>query len=109
MSCIICGCSKDSEKYLENVFTNIKKIQTLFDKTKIIISYDESKDNTLNKLYELKKQFDIDIIISNDPLRPIRTVNIERARNKLITKIYNRKVNHLCCKSSLSCVRCNHI
>jgi len=87
-SCLICGCIKDSEKYLENVFINIEKIQKLFDKTKIIISYDISKDNTLNKLYELQKRFDIDIIIGNDPIRPIRTVNIERARNKLISKIY---------------------
>ena len=89
MSCLICGCIKDSEKYLENVFNNIKKIQALFNKTKIIISYDISRDNTLDKLHELQKQFDIEIIFNNKPLTSIRTVNIEKARNRIIYKIYS--------------------
>ena len=89
-SCLICGCIKDSAKYLENVFINIKKIQGLFNKTKIIISYDVSKDNTLTKLYNLQNNFDIEILINKDPLSHIRTVNIEKARNKLIDKIYNK-------------------
>ena len=88
-SCIICGCVKDCEKYLDNVFINIKKIQTLFDKSKIIISYDKSSDKTLNKLSELRKKFDIDIIINKNPLTNIRTLNIENARNKIMNKINN--------------------
>ena len=88
-SCLICGCIKDSEKYLENVFINIQKIQKLFDKTKIIISYDISKDNTLNKLNELKEKFDIEILTNDRPLSHIRTVNIAIARNRIISKIYS--------------------
>lgn len=87
-SCLICGCVKDCEKYLDNVFKNIKKIQKLFIKSKIIISFDISNDFTLKRLIELKNYFDIDIIINKDPLTNSRTVNIERARNKILNKIF---------------------
>ena len=80
---------KNCEKYLNDVFSNIKKIQKLFEKTKIIMSFDISNDFTLKKLIELKKKFDIDIIINRDPVTASRTVNIERARNKIINKIYS--------------------
>lgn len=88
-SCLICGCVKNCETYLDNVFKNIEKIQKLFIKSKIIISFDISNDFTLKKLIELKQNFDIDIIINKDPLTNIRTLNIENARNKIIEKIYN--------------------
>ena len=88
-SCLICGCVKNCEKYLDDVFNNISKIQELFTKYKIIISFDMSDDYTLKKLVKLKHKFDIDIIINKDPLTNIRTVNIERARNKILNKIYN--------------------
>ena len=95
-SCLICGCVKNCEKYLDNVFQNIKKIQEIFDKSKIIIRFDISNDFTLKKLVELKKTFDIDIIINKDPQTNIRTVNIERARNKIIDKIYNEYNEYDC-------------
>jgi len=88
-SCLICGCVKNCEKYLNDVFVNIKIIQKLFDKSKIIISFDISNDYTLKKLCELKKEFDIEIIINKEQLTNVRTINIERARNKIINKIYN--------------------
>jgi len=75
-SCLICGCIKDSEKYLDNVFENIKIIQECFTKSKIIISFDISNDFTLKRLIELKQTFDIDIIINKDPITNSRTVNI---------------------------------
>ena len=40
------------------------------------------------KLIELKQKFDIDISINKDPITNSRTVNIERARNKILNKIY---------------------
>ena len=91
-SCLICGCVKNCESYLDNVFNNIEKIQTLFDKTKIIISFDMSDDFTLKKLAQLKSRFDIIIIINKDHITNSRTVNIERARNKIINKI-NQEYN----------------
>ena len=60
-SCLICGCVKNCEKYLDDVFKNIEQIQNLFEKSKIIISFDVSDDFTLKRLIELKKKFDIDI------------------------------------------------
>ena len=54
-SCLICGCVKNCEKYLNDVFENIKNIQKLFEKSKIIMSFDISNDFTLKKLIELKK------------------------------------------------------
>ena len=87
-SCLICGCVKTCERYLDAVFNNIEKIQTLFNKTKIIISFDNSDDFTLKKLVQLKSIYDMDIIINKEPLTNSRTLNIERARNKIITKIY---------------------
>lgn len=88
-SCLICGCVKNCEIYLDNVFNNISKIQELFTKSKIIISFDVSNDFTLKKLVQLKEKFDIDIIINKEPLTDIRTVDIEKARNKILNKIYN--------------------
>jgi hypothetical protein len=87
-SCLICGCVKNCEEYLDKVFDNILKIQSLFDKSKIIISFDLSEDFTLLKLIQLKKIYDIEILVNNDKLSQIRTLNIERARNKIINKIY---------------------
>ncbi len=88
-SCVICGCVKNCENYLDQVFHNIQKIQNIFHKTKIIMSFDISHDFTLKKLIHLKKKFDIDIIINKEPITQIRTVNIERARNKIIKKIHD--------------------
>ena len=87
-SCVICGCVKNCERYLDNVFKNIEKIQYLFEKSKIIISFDISDDFTLKKLVQLKSNYNMDIIINKEPLTNSRTLNIERARNKMINKIY---------------------
>lgn len=92
-SCIICGCIKNCEQYIEKVFENIVKIQKLFGKTKIIMSFDISSDLSLKKLCELKNKFDIEIIINKDPVTKERTVNIERARNKMIDLIYEKYSN----------------
>lgn len=85
--CIICGCIKDGEQYIEKVFENIKKIQALFKKTKIIIAYDKSSDKTLEILNSLQKDFDIDILINEVPLSSVRTINIQNARNAILDKI----------------------
>ena len=89
-SCIICGCIKNCEPYIEKVFKNIELIQTLFTDTKIIISFDISDDFSLKILCRLKKQFDIDIIINRDSVTSVRTVNIENARNKILDVIYDK-------------------
>ena len=87
-SCLICGCVKNCERYLDDVFKNIEKIQSLFEKSKILISFDISDDYSLKKLAQLKSSFNMDIIINKDPLTNSRTVNIQQARNKMLNKIY---------------------
>jgi len=89
-SCLICGCIKNCELYIEKVFKNIELIQQLFTRTKIVISFDISQDFSLKILCSLKKLFDIDIIINQHPVTAIRTVNIENARNKILDLIYDK-------------------
>ncbi len=86
MNCIIAGCVKNCEKYIDLVFNNISEIKSLFNKNgaiQIIIAYDNSTDDTLFKLEKYKKIYNIDILINNEPLSNIRTINIANARNKL--------------------------
>lgn len=92
---MICGCVRNCENYLENVFENIKKIQNELNVIKIVLAYDESNDKTLYKLCQLKKNkdFDIEIIINKDKLTQYRTLNISNARNKLLEYIYDYKIN----------------
>ena len=86
----ICGCARNVEAYLDDVFCNINKIKQLFDDFHIIIYYDHSNDNTLVKLNEwnLYYQDKMTLLIGKDPLTNIRTQNIANARNHLLRKIY---------------------
>lgn len=103
-SCLICGCVRNSGRYLEDVFKNIERIRGIFDKTKIIVSYDESMDASLLRLVEFKQRLDdadttkddtvMDIIVNRDPITDCRTVNIERARNKILDKIYGEYADY---------------
>ncbi len=86
----ICGCVKNCEPYLDGVFNNFEKISKLFNETKIIISYDHSTDNTLEKLNELKKRFvDMEILINNNARSSYNTHNIANARNLIMKYIKN--------------------
>ena len=85
----ICGCARNVEPYLDDVFCNINKIKHLFDDFHIIIYYDNSNDNTLVKLNELNVYYKdkMTLLIGKEPLTNIRTQNIANARNGLLTKI----------------------
>ena len=83
----ICGCVRDCEKYLRNVFKNIEILISLFDDYQIVIAYDMSKDNTLEVLKHWKKMLPTDkmvILFNQNPLRRMRTQNISNARNALL-------------------------
>lgn len=56
MKCCICGTVKNCGKYLDSIFSNIEKIGTLFEEYVILIYYDDSEDDTLDKLEEYKKK-----------------------------------------------------
>ena len=45
--CCICGTVKDCGPYLEKVFQNIERIRSLFSDSVVILSYDNSSDNSL--------------------------------------------------------------
>jgi mannosyltransferase OCH1-like enzyme len=90
-NCYICGCVLNCEKYLKNVFKNITKIGKLFDNYKVIIAYDDSTDNSLNVLYQLKNELynicQFEIIINNNKLSQYKTENISNARNSILNFI----------------------
>lgn len=85
----ICGTVRNCEKFLDGVFINIKKIAELFSDYRIIIAYDESKDKTLLKLAEQKKQFGdkLHVIVNKTPLTRHRTINISNARNLYLKRM----------------------
>ena len=86
---VICGCVRNCEKYLDKVFENIKKIQNEVNILEIIIAYDNSNDKSLFKLCQLKKKFNIKILLNKNELTNHRTLNISNARNKILNYIYN--------------------
>lgn len=88
-SVAICGCAKNCEEYIDDVFQNIYKINTIFDIKKVLISFDISTDKTLLKLINKKKEniLDIDIIINKNQLSTDRVINICNARNKILDKL----------------------
>ena len=93
INCYICGCIRNSYKYIENVYKNIIKISKLFNNYKIIIVYDESTDRTLEMLLKLKeKNSNIEIIINKNKLSNYKTENISNARNSILN--YIKKENN---------------
>ena len=95
-NCYICGCLLNCEKYLHNVFNNIIKIGQLFNNYKIIISYDESNDESLNILLDYQKKYgNIEIIINKNEKSIYKTENIKNARNSILNFIKNDGNNEL--------------
>ena len=54
MNCCICGPVKNCGPFLDKVFENAEKIGLIFDNYEIIVFYDKSSDNTLEKIIEQK-------------------------------------------------------
>lgn len=91
MNCLILGCVLNVEKYIDDVFNNIKKVQTCFKESKIILYYDEGSDNTLEKLNHKKDEFNLQIIENkSDILIAERTLRIQNARNCLLDEAYKK-------------------
>jgi hypothetical protein len=84
-SCVICLCARDVEPYLDNIFINLQKLNTLFYKTQVIFFYDTSNDNTLDTLRRYQDTLDnIHIIENKEPLLEYRTHRISNGRNRLL-------------------------
>jgi len=92
MNCIFCSTIYKNEGFLKKSFHNIKLLEPLFNKIKIVISYDNSGDKSLLELTQLKKEgWDIDILMNEKPRFKShigRAFNIAQARNQILNHIY---------------------
>ncbi len=86
--CCICGPVKNCGPYLDKIFENIEKIGALFEDYVIIMYYDQSNDDTLQKLekYQIKNSR-LEFYVNKDAVSSYRTHRIAKARNYCIKKI----------------------
>jgi hypothetical protein len=93
MKCCICGTVRNCGKYLDNIFVIMEKIGTLFEDYAIILYYDCSDDNTLEKIqsYSIKNN-KLNYYVNSEEMLKYRTHRIAKGRNKcleLMTQHYN--------------------
>jgi hypothetical protein len=91
MKCCICGTIKNIEKYLNKNLQNMELIGSLFEDYVIILYYDHSSDNTLQKIKDYQnKNNKLQIIINNDVPLHYRTHRIAKGRNECISMIKDK-------------------
>jgi hypothetical protein len=83
MKCCICGAVKNVAQYLDKIFENIEKIGTLFDEYVIILAYDNSSDDTLQKIknYQLTHPNKLFLYVNKIEISRFRTIRLAYARN----------------------------
>jgi hypothetical protein len=92
IECCICGPVKNCGPYLEKILENIEKIGTLFKDYKIVIFYDKSNDDSLNKLKKYQsKNNRLLLFVNENKCSKFRTHNIAHARNFCLNYIRNNK------------------
>lgn len=92
MKCCICGPVRNCAPYLDKVLFNIEKIGSLFDDYKIVVYYDNSRDNSLSKLMNFQKRNPRLIIHVNEtPTSPYRTHRLATARNYCLEYVKQHK------------------
>lgn len=88
MKCCICGTVRNCEAYLDKIFQNMELIGTLFADYVIIIYYDQSDDNTLDKLKNYqKKNPKLNLYVNKSPLLKYRTYRLALGRNYCLNTI----------------------
>jgi hypothetical protein len=90
VKCCICGTVRNCGMFLDNIFKIMEKIGSIFEDYRIILYYDTSNDNTLNKLQNYsvlnnKMQY----IVNMDKMLKYRTYRISKGRNKCLEIIRN--------------------
>ena len=88
------GCVKNCGKYLEAVFNNIKRIGDYFGSYEVVIAYDESTDNTVDIIKDLKTRFNLTVIVCNNKSEHT-TQNIANARNAILEYVKDRDYRYL--------------
>jgi glycosyltransferase involved in cell wall biosynthesis len=93
MKCCICGAVKNVGIFLDRIFENMEKIGELFEDYVIILSYDNSDDDTLQKIKEYQeKNLRLKFYVNKSELSAYRTHRIAFARNiclEMIRKNYS--------------------
>ena len=88
MNCFFCGTIRNTAKYMDTVYKNVIEMATFFDDYKIMLYYDVSNDNTLNKLqYYASINPRFSFYENQEPLHPLRTFRIAKGRNYLISQL----------------------
>jgi len=88
MKCCICGAVKNVGQYLDKIFENIEKIGSLFEDYVILLYYDASDDDTLQKMKEYQqKNNKLCFYINNNKVSKYRTHRIANARNWCLHQI----------------------
>jgi hypothetical protein len=86
-SCCICGTVKNCGKYIDDVFKNIKEIIGLFNDYHIIIYYDNSQDDTYEKLNKYKSIYKMKIHHNKTYFSNYRTHRLAFGRNYCLNVI----------------------
>jgi len=94
MKCCICGPVRNCSPFLDKVFSNIEKLGKLFDDYEIIIYYDPSNDDTLNKLKEYKqKNTRLKLYVNKYLVSKYRTHRLAYARNFCLNYVKSLDLN----------------
>ena len=92
MNCCFCGPVKNCGTYLNKVFENVEKLGSLFNDYQIIIYYDESTDDTLQKLIKYQeKNPKLSFYVNQKPISKFRTQNLAIARNWCLNYVRQNK------------------
>jgi len=90
MKCCICGTVRNCEKFLDKIFKNMELIGSIFEDYVIMLYYDVSTDNTLNKMKEYqKKNSKFLFYVNTGKLSQYRTFRLANGRNFCINFIKN--------------------
>jgi hypothetical protein len=88
MNCCICGTVKNCGPYIDKIFNNMELIGNLFENYVILLYYDHSEDDTLQKIknyYEKNKR--LHFFVNKNKLLPYRTHRIAKGRNFIMDYI----------------------
>ena len=94
MKCCICGPVRNCGPFLDKVLQNIEKIGSQFEDYEILIYYDNSTDNSLNKLKEYQaKNPRLKLYINPNLTSPFRTHRLATARNFCLEYVKTKDLN----------------
>lgn len=94
MKCCICGPVRNCEPFLDKVLLNVEKIGNIFDDYEIIIFYDMSDDNTLDKLKEYQtKNNRLKFFVNKTLVSKYRTHRLAFARNFCLNYVKKLDIN----------------